>query len=287
MDKTIINYSTSGLGNRLRPLSSCYAIAKKSGRKLKAYWDNITPNGCLAKWGDLFENELETISLGDMGNLCGCLLLTESGHGGHGVDRESQKFGRTVLKELSLNNPFRHYDSFSYNDNQKNIIIYHNNFLPTVDKKDDEEFLLNLKPINKIQEKINFYVKELGLNKTVMGIHARGTDFGSKIDDYINPIRRILDVNPNQKFFLSTEDPTYENILCELFPHNIITRKKENYIIKDDESLLWSNHNSFSITTEHAQEAVEDIFLLAHTNIVIYQPISSFAEISKIISTKF
>ena len=54
---------------------------------------------------DLFENELETISLGDMGNLCGCLLLTESGHGGHGVDRESQKFGRTVLKELSLNNP--------------------------------------------------------------------------------------------------------------------------------------------------------------------------------------
>ena len=120
-----------------------------------------------------------------------------------------------------------------------------------------------------------------------MGIHARGTDFGSKIDDYINPIRRILDVNPNQKFFLSTEDPTYENILCELFPHNIITRKKENYIIKDDESLLWRNHNSFSITTEHAQEAVEDIFLLAHTNIVIYQPISSFAEISKIISTKF
>ena len=59
--KTIINYSTSGLGNRLRPLSSCYAISKHSGRKLKAYWDNITPNGCLAPWHELFDNEFDVV----------------------------------------------------------------------------------------------------------------------------------------------------------------------------------------------------------------------------------
>jgi len=285
--KTIINYSTSGMGNRLRPLSSCYAISKKSGRKLKAYWDNITTNGCLAKFDELFENELDIISLNELGELKDCLLLTESGGPGHGIERESIKFGRTTLKELSKSNPYRHYESFSYDDKQNNIIIYHNNFLPTVDKKDSEEFLLNLKPIKKIQDKIDHYVGELGLNKNVIGIHARGTDFGTRIVDYVNAIKKVLNDNPSQKFFLSTEDPDYESMLTEIFQDNIIIRKKENYIVRPDVNKAWNDHTSFSITTEVAQEGVEDIYLLAHTNILIYHPMSSFAEISRIISKKF
>ena len=285
--KTIINYSTSGMGNRLRPLSSCYAIAKKSNRKLKCYWDNITPNGCLAKWDELFENEMETIDLDEIRNLENCLLLTESGHAGHGMDREQFKFGRTALKELSVNNLFRHYDSFSYDDNQDNIIIYHNNFLPTVSKEDSEEFLLNLRPIKKIQDRIDYFVKELKLNKNIIGIHARGTDFGTQIHEYVNVIKKYISINPHQMFFLSTEDPDYESVLTELYPNNIIFRKKENYITRTNNSLPWNDHNSFSITTEHAQEGVEDMFLLAHTNILVYHPMSSFAEISRIISKKF
>lgn len=285
--KTIINYSTSGMGNRLRPLSSCYGIAKRSGRKLIAYWDNITPNGCLAKFEDLFENELDLISLEDLSKLDDCLLLTESGHSGHGMDREVSKFGRTALKELSKNNPYRNYESFSYEDKQKNIIIYHNNFLPTVEKKDAEEFLMSLRPIKQIQDKIDYYVGELGLNKNVIGIHARGTDFGVTATPYINSVRKILSQDPNTKFFLSTEDPEFENIFTELYPENIIVRKKENYITKKDPSIPWNDHNSFSIDTATAQEGVEDIFLLAHTNIQIFHPMSSFAEISRIISQKF
>lgn len=285
--KTIINYSTSGMGNRLRPLSSCYAISKKSGRKIKAYWDNITTNGCLAKWDDLFENELETISLDELRNLNNCLLLTESGGPGHGMDREVSKFGRTALKDLSKSNPYRHYESFSYEDKQDNIIIYHNNFLPTVDKKDAEEFLINLKPIKKVQDKIDHYVGELGLNKNVIGVHARGTDFGAPLSSYVNAIKKLLEQNPKQKFFLSTEDPDYENVICDLYQDNVIVRKKENYIIKNDKNKDWGDHTSFSITTEVAQEGLEDIYLLAHTNIMIYHPMSSFAEISRIISQKF
>ncbi len=285
--KSIINYSTSGLGNRLRPLSSCYAISKKSGRKLKAYWDNITPNGCLAKFNDLFENELELLTLDDIEQLDDCLLLTESGHGGHGVDREESKFGRSTLKKLSQKNTTRNYEAFDYRDNHENIIIYHNNFLQVIDKNDSFEFLLNLKPVKEIQEKIDHYVNELGLSKDVMGIHARGTDFGVNVHPYVNAIRDVLKTNPSQKFFLSTEDPEFEQIICDVYPDNVIIRKKENYITKKDDSLPWNDHNSFAITTDHAKEAVEDIYLLAHTNITISHPLSSFAEISKIISTKF
>lgn len=284
--KTIINYSTSGLGNRLRPLSSCYAISKHSGRTLKVYWDNITPNGCLAKWDELFENQIDLISLEEMENLSNCLLLTEGGSG-HGFEREEFKFGRPTLKKLSKNNPYRSYDSFSYNDKQDNIIFYSNNFSNGVDKDDAYEFLFNLKPIKLIQEKIDYYVDKLGLNKTIMGIHARGTDFGTNPVIYVNAVRDILKNNPKQMFFLSTEDPEIENILTELYPDNIIIRKKENYIIKEDNNLPWNDHNSFSITTQHAQEAVEDIYLLAHTNITVFHPMSTFAEISRIISNKF
>jgi len=285
--KTIINYSTSGMGNRLRPLSSCYAISKKSGRQLKAYWDNITTNGCLARFDELFENDLDVLSLEDLSNLDDCLLLTESGHGGHGIDREVTKFGRTTLKELSLKNPYRHYESFSYDDKQKNVIIYHNNFLPTVDKKDCAEFLINLKPIKKVQQKIDHYVGELGLNKNVIGVHARGTDFGAPLTLYVNAIKKLLEQNPKQKIFLSTEDPDYENVICDLFSDSIILRKKENYIVKKDSKKEWNDHTSFAITTEVAQEGLEDIYLLAHTNILIYHPLSSFAEISRVISQKY
>ncbi len=284
--KTIINYSTSGLGNRLRPLSSCYAISKHSGRKLKAYWDNITPNGCLAPWSELFENELDLISLEEMEQLNDCLLLTEGGPG-HGYEREESKFGRSTLKKLAQKNPYRSYDSFTYNDNQENIIFYSNNFSRGIEMNDAYEFLYNLKPIKKIQDKIDQYVSELGLNKNIMGIHARGTDFGIGPVAYVNAVKGILNQTPNQKFFLSTEDPEIENILIELYPDNIIIRKKENYIIKNDSNLPWNDHNSFAITTAHAQEAVEDIYLLAHTNITVAHPMSTFAEISKIISNKF
>ena len=60
--KTIINYTTGGLGNRLRPLSSAYAISKVTGRTLMQFWDSDVTNGSLAKFHELFENDISEIS---------------------------------------------------------------------------------------------------------------------------------------------------------------------------------------------------------------------------------
>lgn len=283
MEKTIINYSTSGLGNRLRPLASCYAISKHTGRRLLAYWDNITPNGCLAKWEELFENKLDMISLEELKQLNDCALFSETDGIGHGYEREYQKFGRDALKYLAVKNPSYQKSSFNYSYNNTNIIIYDNNFQPSVNINDAYEFIKNLKPIKEIQDKIDYYTNTLGLNKNIIGIHARGTDFGDYLNQYINAIHYVLNQYPTQKFFLSTEDPIYEEKIKEIFGDSIIVRKKNNYIIKD-ENKPWNDHNSFSITKEHAQEAVEDIFLLSQTNIQIYHPTSTFCEIARIIS---
>ena len=199
-EKKIINYSTSGLGNRLRPLASCYSISKKSGRKLCAYWDTITPNGCLAEFSELFTNHLDTISMEDMRELEDCLLISEGDNpDAHGFKREEEKFGRTILKELAQKYPYRNYNSFSYDDQNKNIIIYHNNFLPTVSKDDADEFILALKPVKEIQIKVDHYIGELGLNKQIIGVHARGSDFGFPVEHYIDAIESIIEKNISQK----------------------------------------------------------------------------------------
>jgi hypothetical protein len=285
MKKTIINYSTSGLGNRLRPLASCYAISKQTKRKLLIYWDNITPNGCLAKWDELFKNKIETISLEELKQLNDCILFSETDGIGHGYEREYQKFGRDALKVLASKFPSYQKSSFDYTYNNDNIIIYDNGFQPNVNINDSYEFIQSLQPIKEIQEKIDYYEHKLGLNKNIMGIHARGTDFGDYLDQYIYIIQHVLSQNPQQKFFLSTEDPVYENEIRKTFGNNIVIREKKNYIVKD-ENKPWNDHNSFSITKEHAQEAIEDMFLLSKTNIQIYHPSSTFCEISRIISNK-
>ena len=285
MKKTIINYSTSGLGNRLRPLASCYAIAKQTKRELIIYWDNITPNGCLAKWNELFENQIGEISLEEIKQLDDCALFTETDGVGHGYEREYQKFGRDALKQLSTKYPAYPKSSFNYSFTNKNIIIYDNGFQPNVNIKDSHEFIRNLKPIKEIQDKIDYYTTKLNLSENVIGIHARGTDFGDYLEQYMHAIQYILNENPSQQFFLSTEDPIYEENIKEKFGNNIICRKKDTYIIKDN-SKPWNDHNSFYITKEHAQEAVEDIFLLSKTNIQIFHPASTFCEIARIINNK-
>lgn len=281
--KTIINYSTSGLGNRLRPLASCYAISKKSGRKLLAYWDTVTPNGCLAKWDELFENPLDIISLEDLKSLHDVVLFSETDGVGHGYNREYFKFGRDALKYLASKYPAYSKSGFQYSYDNANIIIYDNGFQPNVNIDDTVEFLKNLVPVKCILDKINFYTNELGLNKSVIGVHARGTDFGNYLEYYIHAIQSILDTNHNQKFFLSTEDPDYESYIVNKFGSSILVRKKENYITRVDKTKPWHDHTSFSITTNHAKEAVEDMFLLSKTDIRIYHPHSTFCEISKII----
>lgn len=282
MNKTIINYCTSGLGNRLRSLASCYVIGKQTGRQFKIYWDNITPNGCLARFDELFKNPIETITLSELGYLKDCAVISEQ----YDAYREYDKFGRSALKDLVNKYGCLGKDGFRYDLEQENIVVFNNNFLASVDKDLSYKFIQNLEPTDEIQKRIDEEVKRLGLNKEIIGIHARGTDFGTEVSFYINQIKNWLKNNPNSIFFLSTEDPDYESQICQAFPGKILTANKKFYIQKVNQGDSWQNHNNFFITNEHAKEAVLDIFLLAQTNIQIYHNVSTFCEIAKIISNK-
>ena len=281
--KYIIVYCTSGLGNRLRSLSSAYAISKKTGRTLKVYWDNRIPNGCLAPWSELFENDIEQITNEEMQKLDDCKVCADK----YDADREDWHFKNPTLKILTDKYGAHGKDGATIGDKQKNIVIFNNNFLNAVTTEESYEFIKLLKPKKEIQDKIDSINEKLSLNYDIIGIHARGTDFSSTVEYYTEQIDKHLSVNPTQKFFLSTEDPNYEKYITSKYGDKIIYRVKNNYIKRDNQSMAWNNYNSFSITTEHTKEAVEDLFLLSKTNIDIYHPRSTFSEIARIISKKY
>lgn len=280
MDKGVIVYSTSGLGNRLRSLASAAVIAEETGRRLRVYWDNIIPNGCLAKLEDLFENKFEEISLDEMTQLEDCKMCCDA----YDADRENWHFKNPTLSILINKYGAQGKDSYNSEDNQKNIVIFNNNFLSGVNREKSNKWIAGLIPKKEINDKINAIADNLGLSKDVIGIHARGSDFGTTVEYYLPLISELLSKDANKKFFVSTEDKSFENRIISEFPNNIIFRTKENYITKENNNLAWNNYNSFAITKNHAQEAIEDMFLLSKTDIQIYHPNSTFCEIAKIIS---
>jgi hypothetical protein len=276
--ETIIPYCTAGIGNRLRSLASCGVISEKTNRKLLVYWDNKQMNGCLAKLDELFENEIETIEVEDLENLENCAMCVEK----YDADREEWEFGVSCLKKLTNKFGVRGKDGFNYDITEKNIVVFNIQFLNNVSLEESHLFLKKLKPKEEIQKNIDKVINDLNLSKDVIGIHARGSDFGVPVEFYIDKIKEYLQTNPAQKFFLSTEDKNYEDEIIKNFPNNILIREKNHYIIKNND-LPWS-HKSFTRDSNHVKEAIEDMYILASTNIQIYHSLSTFCEIARIIS---
>ena len=280
--KRIISYCTGGLGNRLRGLASCAVIAEESGRELKIYWDTLVPKACLAPLDELFENKLQTITSEELLKLEDYKMCVNQ----YDADRESWKFKNNTLSILSQKYGTAGKHSYVPHDNQENILVFNIEFLNGINLEKSHDFIRSLKPIKKIQENIDRDKKELGLNKGVIGIHARGIDFrNSNVSTYINQMKPYLQRNPKQKFFISTEDASYQEAIVREFPDNVLVRRKKEYVKKIDESVAWVETN-FRRTKKLVQDAVEDMFLLSETSIEIYNDVSTFNELARILSKK-
>jgi hypothetical protein len=95
---------------------------------------------------------------------------------------------------------------------------------------------------------------------------------------------QILAGNPNANFFLITDDGDYEREIVSLFPGRVTRRPKTIYTTKLDPNKPWNDHNNLCLDTEHVQDTVLDIFLLAKTNIAVYHPFSAISAISRMLS---
>lgn len=289
-ERIYVAYCTSGLGNRLRPLASAIAYCQLTGRQLKVYWDNITPNGCLTPLKRLFNNSFVEISLEDLSLIGDCassvVLCTEKGPG-HGVQREADRFGRNQLLRLAERHTPRHSQDLQLDESADIVIVYDNNFLDCVPREKSVNALRGLTPTNEVRSRVLGEASKLGLWsgpdeswQPLIGVHARGTDFGLKeaVELYSNMIRDRIG---NQKFFLSTEDPLLEKGLKRSFPEQVISRSERLHLILNEGKTHWNEPDSYTISEEHGLDALTDIYLLSCVDLRVFHPGSTFAEVAR------
>jgi len=280
--KLFIAYCTSGLGNRLRPLASALAYCKATGRDLKVYWDDVTPNGCLTPWSDLFTNRIEPISLEEIAALDATqvALFTEKGPG-HGVEREATRHERPQLQQLvqrgaSLNPS----QALRLDESAEVVIVYDNDYLQALPLETSIDALRQLNPQPAIRARVMATSGSLGLKPVTPAVHARGTDFNMK-EALVTYTALIDERIPSGDFFLSTEDAELEQGLRERYGARLKSRPDRLHLQLNPGKTSWNEPDSYTISRAHGVDALIDIYLLSSVQLVVYHPGSTFAEIAR------
>ncbi|MBT8341608.1 MAG: DUF268 domain-containing protein, partial [Desulfatitalea sp.] len=271
--KRLICYCVGGLGNRLLPLAACHALARQSGRQLAMLWRD-TDFRCQARFDELFENSIPMVGDDELAGLTSCKIYADQ----QDIDFEAQLNGTHALKGLARQHGFSDRNQITLtSDGVRDVIIYHNNLVPGAAREEIIDFFRQLRPVQALREQIAQLAQALGLDDTVVGVHARGTDFNVQVATYAERIALHLREHPRQRFFVSSDDAAYETHLKSYFPHNIIVRPKTDCVRRADPTADWTNN---TLTSNAAiREAIIDIHLLARTDFRIFHEGSSFAQL--------
>jgi hypothetical protein len=273
----IINWCSGGIGNRLRPLATCSAISKLTGRRLGYCWQPTLR--CMTNFTDLFAQEAvwTDLSLEQVASLNDVSIYSEVYY----IEHDARLNGCNVLLDL--------YKRFGCKplcaaanirtDPAENIIVYDNNFFGDFDRNDSVSFIKNLKPIDSIQNKIDSFLNTNKLDKSWIGVHARGTDFensGISVHTYMNQMEAYRGSN----FFLCSDSKQYEDTIKASFP-NVLTFDKNSYVYKNSPHGSWVNN--VNTPKESVQDSLVDLYLLGKTDIKVFNSNSTFAEISALL----
>lgn len=277
MVKRLIAYMSGGLGNRLKPLASCMWYARQTNRELVICWPTFLR--CLASYSDLYQTPIQQITLLELEKLQDVKMYIPQDaadyefnlNGTNSLRKLYYTYGGTELTQIRN---MRH-------QNQENIVVFANGFLPGVSYEDNKECLQSLEPIDTIRHMYHKFQCEFPIDKSFIGVHARGTDFedgGATVHRYID---QMLALGEDKKFFVCSDSPEYEHVIQENVK-NVLFRKKNNNVYKQNPSQIWSNNVLTS--PESVQEALVDLMLLADTDLQVYHPNSSFADLAKLMS---
>lgn len=284
--KTYIAYLTNGMGNRLLPLASALAHCRLSGRRLRVYWDQVTPTGCLAPLARLFQNRFDTITLAqiaDLGEHHHVALYSErpGAHpGGQGVQREAQHFGRDALLRLSRHATPRDAQALGLGETSEVVVHFDNQFLPGVPRSLSVQALRSLVPAADVVARVAAEVQALGLHLGMPAVHARGTDFELQgaLALYTGRIKREIG---RERFYLSTEDAQLEAGLRRRFGSQMVTRGHRLHLQRDPAKTSWTDLDSYVNSEAHGVDALTDLYLLASTRLVVHHPASTFAAVAR------
>lgn len=280
VEKTLVCYCAGSIGTRLKGIALADRVARQTGRRLNLVWLDNDPL-CRIPFSSLFTDPVPLMFEEEMLDLPSCKIYAHIKE----VADQALISGGKVLRKAVRKWGSSEADTLSSDDVEDNIIIYAPGSKILSVNDAGKDLIGNLSPTIPIRERIREFTERLTINKKIMGVHARGTDFGIHADAYAQQIQKAVSRNPNQKFLVCSDDRTYEQTLKEHFPEHVIVRPKSAWMEKKDASLPWALGN---VDTSEASvtEALIDLYLLANTQFAIYHESSAFAQVGSLLSQK-
>lgn len=269
----IISYASGGLGNRILPLASCHDMAKKTERSLAINWE--PSKWCNIKFDRLFSNNIENIDFNKI-DLDSTVLYADHTSV---VNECTIHTDRKELLEIANKIGCKPIDSISnvVNEKAENIIVYWCDIMNPFNQVED--FFSNLSLASPLKEEVAEFSEKNSLDKTVYGIHLRGTDFRTSLEQYDSYIQRAMDQFKDSRFFICSDENSWENELKKKYADRVIIRGQKTYAYKKHPESSWVNN--VHTTEQSVIDGMIDMVLLSKTNILIHHVGSSFSKCAK------
>lgn len=230
-DKKIIFLCDNGLTNRIMALINAIIFSKLYGTVINIYWPSN--NSCYATFFDIFkvypninvitDHEFELFVNNNDINFLSTKELNQLSIDLSNINK---------LKFISIKEDESYNNVINYINN-KDTNIYLISFVYLSKWSLDNinlvcEIYNNLKFTDNIQNRIDNFVNLNNINSSVYGIHIRMTDFSyvtnnlNIVEKIKNSISKTLITNPEQKFYLASDNNDIKIEFKNIFEDNII-----------------------------------------------------------------
>lgn len=313
-DRVVIVEGLSGLGNRLRTISSALEYAKKTNRTIVVDWSD----GMFALKGiDAFhkyfeikgfpEKKLEQLNIASyFPNHVNMEMLGHDIRDSHKwyeikpfVVRKSTNLFLNLLGAIKCESlryriglKTKHYklrkdetkmipfgDTLVRNISEDAVI-----YLDNVPKYKKQTMRDTIQIKNNIETMVNQFVNDNDLKEKSIGLHIRATD--KKYSGSLMRLKRKLDVLIRKqiikKIFLATDNSDIQTAFQSHYGDKVVVYPKHN--LSNNKPLhIYGRESTDEIVKEQMTiEAIMDMFILSKTEYLLYQLGSTFSEVSKV-----
>jgi len=272
--KKVSIYCDGGLGNRLCSLIGGLHLSYKLNYDFEIIW--LQTRWCNCNFEDLFDNNINHINLSknldDYINENNITLILSHDKVGYSENIEY------ILQSDDI-------DKLDFSSHDK--IFYRHNSIPTyINEHNSSKYLSTIKISDKILNQVKNFTEEHNINHNTIGLHIRRTDYHITTTDelYFN----FVDFLKSRDVFVCSDEEEIEKKLKNKFS-NVIVRNKLQYVQKFVDGPWRMNHlegtdGLFNVKRDRQSviDAFIDMLILSRTNIIFFNNIGSFYQLSNI-----
>lgn len=267
-DKKIVCIARGGLGNRLKSIYSCYALARIFNRELIIDWG--VNQSFQAEFFDIFKFN---VKLDKYSNYIGSnsILVAEK----QTVKNYLEELNSPI--KLISPNKFNRYENYD-----GNVLIFYPDYLPIISPNELMDASSNIIFSEDIISIANRFKSEK-LTSNSLGVHLRLTDFERnkiKYNDYERIIFKLL--KNHNRIFICSDSSEAELDLYKKYGIKILFYEKSNQPNKINKQLSWSNN--ISRNRGAIIDSCIDLLILSNTKISYFNRDSTFAHIAILLS---